>query len=112
MAVSLPNIKLMGKNLDASQEHELFPECRFGFVAKLTYRDDSYYYKEHGEKEVTYNNITEVHYAYDGYAGHDRCAFESDIHGTGGTVEIAQIESLLIECASQIYDDIHKSIVP
>ena len=54
----------------------------YGFDVKIKYRN--------GRKE-TRHNITEIHYNYPSAFG-DSIAFESDIHGTGGTIQIGEIK--------------------
>lgn len=54
----------------------------FGFNVKIKYKD--------GYEEMR-NNITEIHYNYPSPSGNN-IAFESNIHGTGGTVLIGGIQ--------------------
>ena len=53
-----------------------------GFNVKIRYKDG---------KEETRNNVTEIHYNYPSPIGR-QVAFESEIHGTGGTIFIDEIE--------------------
>jgi len=54
----------------------------YGFNVKIKYKD--------GKEEIR-NNVTEIHYNYPSPI-RGQVAFESDIHGTGGTVFIDEIE--------------------
>ena len=54
----------------------------YGFNVRIKYKD--------GRKEIR-NNVTEIHYNYPSLIGR-QVAFESDIHGTGGSVFIDEIE--------------------
>ena len=55
-----------------------------GFNVRIKYKD--------GREEMR-NNVTEIHYNYPSPIIEQRkVAFESDIHGMGGTVEIDNIE--------------------
>jgi hypothetical protein len=61
----------------------------YGMNVKIKFRADSPF----GETEETRHNITEIHYLYEGLIGKkDSVAFESDIHGTGGTIKVAYID--------------------
>lgn len=41
--------------------------------------------------EITYHNVTEIHYKYDTIGPQPRIAFESDIHSTGRTWRVAEV---------------------
>ena len=58
-------------------------EENYGFNVKIKYKD--------GTEEVR-NNVTEIHFNYPSPLKIKSVAFESDIHGTGGTVEIEEIK--------------------
>ena len=76
----------LGTELNVNNEIELFAKNDLGFDAIIVYND--------GRVE-TRNNLTEIHHLF-----HTpflpSIAFESDIHGTGGTVEIYRINIVVI----------------
>jgi len=53
---------------------------QFGFNVRIKFKKDSPF----GNIEENYRNVTEIHYNYPSAFGQS-VAFESDIHGTGGT---------------------------
>ena len=75
----------LGTELNINIEHELFTEHEFGFDAIIIYKD--------GEVQ-TRNNLTEVHHLYK--STFESIAFESDIHSTGGTVRLEDIDIVVI----------------
>jgi hypothetical protein len=81
-------MKLFFKNLalDANKEHELFPISEFGFTAVIVLKDNTI--------EVR-NNLTEIHHLFDCVI-EKSIAFESDIHSTGGTMNIDKIDTVVI----------------
>ena len=92
----------LGQELDTTKEHELFPpdEHEFGFKVDIKMTDESEY-----DKNETAYNCTEVHHLWStNYMGGPSIAFESDIHGSGFTRRIDDIESVTIELAKQLYD--------
>lgn len=97
-------ITYLGKELDASKEHELFSENEFGFKVTIQCTKESWY----PEKEHIVYNCTEVHNLWSkNYMGGASIAFESDIHGSGFTRRIDDIESVTIEKADKLYDSYH-----
>lgn len=52
----------------------------------LKFTEDSPYY-QNGEKERELENITEIHYCYPNSLVGECTAFESDIDGTGFTIQ-------------------------
>lgn len=79
----------LGTKLNINIEHELFTENEFGFDAIIIYKD--------GEVE-TRNNLTEIHHLYE--SQFESIAFESDIHCTGGTVRLEDIDIVVIVLAA------------
>lgn len=75
----------LGTELNINIEHELFTENKFGFDSIIIYKD--------GEVQ-TRNNLTEIHHLYK--SPFDSIAFESDIHSTGGTVRLDEIDIVVI----------------
>ena len=93
----------LGQELDSTKEHELFPpkESKFGFKVDIKMTEESWY----TVKEDTAYNCAEVHHLWsENYMGGASIAFESDIHRTGFTRRIDDIESVTIELASKLYD--------
>jgi len=92
----------LGQELDTTKEHELFPPkgSEFGFKVDIKMTEESRY----TVKETAYN-CTEVHHLWnENYMGGASIAFESNIHGTGFTRRIGDIESVTIELATKLYD--------
>ena len=51
-------------------------------------------------------NVTEIHYRYpSSYAGEARVAFESDIHQTGCTYKVSDIEEFETSLETEIADE-------
>lgn len=82
--------------LDSSLEHELIADSKFGYNVVITFNGKGYY---HGMWLVT--NIKEIHSRFSSL---NRIAFESDIHKTGRTNDIDDIESIEIVDATFEYD--------
>lgn len=93
----------LGQELDPSQEHELFSENEHGFKVTVVFKAENWRHKDGTKKGVDiFNNCTEVHSRYKSLGKtQNRCALESDIHRTGGTVNIDEIESINIELADE-----------
>ena len=91
----------LGEELDTTKEHELLTDSEFGFKVDIKMTEESWY----KVKEDTAYNCTEVHHLWsENYMGGASIAFESDIHKTGFTRRIDDIESVTIELASKLYD--------
>ena len=91
----------LGEELDASVEHELFTDNEFVFKVDIKYTEESWY----PVKEGTAYNCTEVHHLWSlDYMGGPSIAFESDIHSTGFTKRIDDIELVTIELATELFD--------
>lgn len=69
-----------------------------GFNVEIFFREDS----PVGAVKETRHNITEIHYLYDSFGKRDSVAFESDIHGTGGTLKVAWIKEFEAKLADKI----------
>ena len=81
----------LGTELDVKKEHELFPTDKtLGFDAIIVYKD--------GRGEVRHN-LTEVHHLYSS-PFEPSIAFESDIHGTGGTAKVESIDTVVVVLAT------------
>ena len=76
----------LGTELNVNNEAELFAENKLGLDAIIVYND--------GRVE-TRNNLTEIHHLYK-TPFKPSIAFESDIHSTGGTVDIEKINIVVI----------------
>ena len=91
----------LGQELDTTKEHELVTESEFGFKVHIKYTRESWY----PIREYYCHNITEVHHLFsEDYMGGPSIAFESDIHQTGFTRRISDIESVDIELADKLYN--------
>jgi hypothetical protein len=89
----------LGEELDSTKEHELLTDSEFGFKVDIEMTKESFY------KDTTAYNCTEVHHLWsEDYMGGASIAFESDIHGTGFTRRINDIESVTIELATKLYN--------
>lgn len=92
----------LGKELDISKEHELITKSEFGFKVDIKYTEESWY----TNKEDTAYNCTEVHHLWSlNYMGGPSIAFESHIHYTGFTRRVDDIESVIIELATEKYPE-------
>lgn len=87
----------LGEELDSTKEHELV-DTGIGFYVTIKYKSmlNSGYYDE------SINNCTEVHNLYKTFGDRKCIAFESNIHQTGFTREIENVESVIIELADKI----------
>ena len=82
----------LGTELDVNKEHELFPTNKtLGFDAIIVYKN--------GRGEIRHN-LTEVHHLYKS-PFEPGIAFESDIHSTGGTAKVQDIEAVVIVLATE-----------
>ena len=89
------------QELDTTKEHELLTDSEFGFKVDIKMAKDNLY----KVKEDTAYNCTEVHHLWSlDYMGGASIAFESDIHTTGFTRRINDIETVTIELADKLYD--------
>lgn len=91
----------LGEELDSNIEHELYSENEFGFNVTVTYTKDSFESKHLGGGQFTEKrfNCTEVHHRYKSFHG-IKIAVESDIHCTGGTIDVVDVECVIIELAT------------
>jgi len=80
---------------DVNKELEIFSKTEFGMTACIIFKD--------GTSEIR-NNLTEVHYMFQSPTiaqfGHS-CAFESDIHGTGGTIDLRNLIAIVVYPATE-----------
>lgn len=92
----------LGKELDVTVEKEIFSGSKFGFNAIVTYKKDSWMSKaEKKELVETYHNLTEIHHLFSSHFEDKQIAFESDIHSTGCTRKISEIEIVDIHIATK-----------
>ena len=92
----------LGQELDTTKEHELLTDSEFGFKVDIKMTKESWY----TVKEDTAYNCTEVHHLWSlDYMGGSSIAFESDIHRTGFTRRINDIESVVIVLADRLFEE-------
>ena len=78
-------------------------EKKNGMTVKVTFKKGVCWAKYEDEVEQTYNNVTQVHFGYEGaIGGRNKVAFESDIHGTGCTEIITDILEMEVTPATKI----------
>ncbi len=63
----------------------------FGINVRIKYAPTSNQYKMDC-REQWLHNVTEIHYKYPSALSNNRIVFESDIHGTGLTIFLDEIE--------------------
>ncbi len=81
-----------------TKEQEIFPKnLNLGFTVTIKYADNGNY----RGIIVIHNNVTEIHINYK-TVGNPRVAIETDIHSTGGTREINDVDTLTIVDATEI----------
>lgn len=74
----------------------------YGFDVTIWYKESSPF----GAIEEVRHNVTEIHYLYVGLVGeNDSVAFESDIHGTGGTIKQEFIKEFEAKLATKMHDN-------
>lgn len=82
-------------NLNEHKEHELNTKSPFGVNVTVIFA---------GGNVRTIQNCTEVHYLFPNKWGEKACAFESDIHSTGRTVQLHDVLVISITTADEIHD--------
>ncbi|MCK9445661.1 hypothetical protein M0Q50_02080 [bacterium] len=85
----------LGEELDSTKEQELV-DTGIGFYVTIKYKSNLVYHNE------CINNCTEVHNLYETFGDRKCIAFESNIHQTGFTREIENVESVIIELSDRI----------
>jgi hypothetical protein len=93
----------LGEELDSTKEKEILSGSKFGFNVIVVYKIDSWMSKYEKEQVVDiFNNCTEVHNLFESFIPREkRIAFESDIHHTGCTRNVDDIESVEIHIATK-----------
>lgn len=72
-----------------------------GFDVRIKFKKTSPF----GAVEEVRHNVTEIHWNYEGLIGEKgSVAFESDIHGTGGTINIDYIDEFEAKIAEKKHD--------
>jgi len=107
-AVDYPDVTILGKTFEKlSVEKEIFydekrNDAPFGVNVEIEFHKESHY---NGRKDIRYN-ATEFHYLHKtfGFIEHS-VAIESDIHCTGGTLDISHIKSIVITKAIKKHED-------
>jgi hypothetical protein len=87
-----------GVELDPNQELEIFNDDK-GFDIYVTYKPDSFLAK-HGVYEATVHNCTEFHHLF----SKESSAFESDIHCTGGTRKVNELDCIIVSDATVLHE--------
>jgi hypothetical protein len=101
--VEYPNVTILGlKFKKLCVEREIFydktnNDAPFGVNIKLEYHKESHY---NGRRKTRFN-ATEFHYLYDCIENEQRVAIESDIHYSGGTLDLCNIKSIVITKATK-----------
>jgi hypothetical protein len=122
---------IFGKEHPIDTEIEILDDSEFGMRAEIHYdiKECMKYMIENGVSEADIdlycdrinkieirNNITEFHHLYnrnDDYnilKEEDNSAFESNIHGTGGTKKVKYIDKIIITKAEKLYDEYYGQI--
>lgn len=97
-----------GSNLDINTPFELKAENNLGFKVTVSLTVQAALsalnsFMGASKRVNTYNNCCEVHYLYETHIqGEKRVAIESSVHGTSFTLDINNIESIVIEQATHI----------
>lgn len=75
-------------------------------LKQMPYGYDCEIHYKNGEVEQR-NNCTEVHHRHEGLGSMVPvgCAFESDIHYTGGTILLERIDKVVVEVAVKKHDN-------
>jgi hypothetical protein len=106
-SVNYPDVTILGetfKRLDV--EKEIFYDDSngfpFGVNVKIKFHKESHY---NGRKDIRYN-ATEFHYLHEtfGFTEHS-VAIESNIHRTGGTLDLTHVKSIVITKATKKHRD-------
>lgn len=100
--VKYPDVIILGetfKNLD--KEREIFYDetnnnAPFGVNVTIEFHKESHYINQQ-----TRYNATEFHYLHESYNDYKSVAIESEIHYTGGTLDVSQIKSIVITKATK-----------
>jgi hypothetical protein len=97
--VNYPDVTILGetfKKLDVEKEifyDENHNDAPFGVNVKIEFHKESHHY---GRSETRYN-ATEFHYLHETFAFAEySVAIESDIHRSGGTLDLSHIKSIVI----------------
>ena len=98
--IEYPELIFIGNVLDNTIEHELNSYTEYGFNVIIKFKPNKKY-----SGTWMLRNVTEVHYLYDKYLDETRVAFESDIHDTGRTNEVNDIEQIIIQCSDKKYEN-------
>ena len=116
---------IFGKEHDINTEIEIIDESEFGMRAEIHINIEQYIkdikdsydsanidlYLTRINKIEIRNNLTEFHHLFNRNENYiilkeeDDSAFESDIHGTGGTKKLKYIDKIIITKAEKLYDE-------
>ena len=101
---------VFGEEHDPAEELEVTvnQDCEFGMKATITLSDEA---PEGWVQDEVRRNLTEVHYWYDKSREfrENESAFESDIHGCGGTMKNKYISKIVVEYDDKLHDDVYEA---
>lgn len=103
--VDYPDVTILGekfKKLNVEKEifyNETNNDAPFGVNVKIKFHKESHYYSRRCETRF---NATEFHYLHTSFYNYDKSvAIESDIHYSGGNLDITHIKSIVITKATK-----------
>ena len=106
--VEYPDVTILDKTFKKlNVEKEIFYDEKrnnapFGVNVEIKFHKESHY---NGRKEIRYN-ATEFHYLHKTFGFNEySVAIESNIHCTGGTLDLTQIKSIVITKATKKHRD-------
>jgi len=104
---------VFGKEEDSSKELEIMvaPTHPFGLKATIILSDEA---PEGWRRDEVRRNLTEVHYWFDKSRnttgnGCNQTAFESDIHGCGGTMDNKYIKQITVEYDTELAEGVYET---
>lgn len=91
----MSKLVLFGANIDWNREIEVNSIDEFGMDVIIHLKDGT---------SQTRNNCTEFHHRFDSVIA-ESSAFESDIHSTGGTMELKRIDKIEVVLATKKHEN-------
>lgn len=104
------NLIFKGNKLDCELEHELFSDSEFGFEVTIGFKMDA---QNYANRVWRLNNVFEVHFKYKSIVLKEelgRVAFESNIHHTGRTNNIDDINFIIITEATELHSNMYQEV--